>query len=204
MGRLSRCESARVQGLLFGGIIAVTAVVMALSLPSGAGAKVLSSGQQQRSEDRDEHSGHENGESAQESPAEDPPANAPAGEVTAPGSSDSQPVTAFRFTATRVVGGVATFRLRGIEPRSIRSAYVKRGKKKHRLSLGKVRAAARRGAPQQAGNVLAAEENDRGGRGHPAATATATPDDHAATCARPGTQHVVARRRLATAERCRG
>jgi hypothetical protein len=146
MGRLSRCESARVQGLFYvGAIVGVAAVTIALSLPSGAGAN-----SSPRSEGKDrhgaKHKGKRHGDSpVQEAPAGDPPANGSPVDVTAPASGDSQPVTAFQFPAVKVHGGVATFRLRGIVPRSIRSAYVTRGHKKRRLSLGRIRAAARRG-----------------------------------------------------------
>ena len=65
--------------------------------------------------------------------------------MPAPPGGDSQPVTAFQFAPAKVEAGVATFRLRGIAPRSIRYAYVKRGHKKRRVALRRIRAAARRG-----------------------------------------------------------
>jgi hypothetical protein len=50
-----------------------------------------------------------------------------------------------RLAPVKVAEGVVTFRLKGLSPDRIRSAYLKRGHKKRRLSLRRIRAAARRG-----------------------------------------------------------
>jgi hypothetical protein len=51
----------------------------------------------------------------------------------------------FRFPAVKVHGRVVTFKLKGVAPKTIRSAYVRRGHKKRGLPLHRIRAAARRG-----------------------------------------------------------
>jgi hypothetical protein len=132
----------RKQGLLrFGVALWAAAAVLAISLPSAAAAKGSpghkGSGQNKRQDQT-------NGSGPGGAPAPSAPAPAPA-PIALSGSAEGQPVTGFQIPPARVNDGVATFRLRGIAPKSIRAAYLKHGKKKKRLSLKRVRRAARRG-----------------------------------------------------------
>jgi hypothetical protein len=131
-----RKQAPKPAGLRFGVALWVAAM-LAIGLPSAAAAK---SSHGHKGTGQDKHQDQTDGNGSGDAPA--PSAPAP---IALPGSGDGQPVTAFQVPPAKVNDGVATFRLRGIAPKSIRAAYLKQGRKKRRLSLKLVRRAARRG-----------------------------------------------------------